>query len=136
MTRPICWPGCPNTGCPAWCFPSAGMKKTQVRQLARDFGLPVAEKPDSMEICFIPDGDYAAWLEARGAVPPPGHFVDRTGRVLGRHRGIHRYTIGQRRGLGIPAAHRLFVSEIRPETRRWSSPTARTLWRTRSGGGL
>ena len=59
---------------------------------------------------------YAAWLEARGAVPPPGHFVDRTGRVLGRHRGIHRYTIGQRRGLGIPAAHRLFVSEIRPET--------------------
>ncbi len=51
-----------------------------------------------MEICFIPGGDYAAWLEARGAVPPPGHFVDRTGRVLGRHRGIHRYTIGQRRG--------------------------------------
>ena len=97
-------------------FPIGGYEKTQVRQLARDFGLPVAEKPDSMEICFIPDGDYAAWLEARGAVPPPGHFVDRTGRVLGRHRGIHRYTIGQRRGLGIPAAHRLFVSEIRPET--------------------
>lgn len=92
------------------------MKRPRVRQLARDFGLPVAEKPDSMEICFIPDGDYAAWLEARGAVPPPGHFVDRTGRVLGRHRGIHRYTIGQRRGLGIPAAHRLFVSEICPET--------------------
>ena len=97
-------------------FPIGGYEKTQVRQLARDFGLPVAEKPDSMEICFIPDGDYAAWLEARGAVPPPGHFVDRTGRVLGQHRGIHRYTIGQRRGLGIPAAHRLFVSEIRPET--------------------
>ena len=97
-------------------FPLGDYEKAQVRALARDFGIPVADKPDSMEICFIPDGDYAAWLEARGAVPPPGHFVDRTGRVLGRHRGIHRYTIGQRRGLGIPAAHRLFVSEIRPET--------------------
>ena len=97
-------------------FPLGDYEKNQVRALARGFGIPVADKPDSMEICFIPDGDYAAWLEARGAVPPPGHFVDRTGRVLGRHRGIHRYTIGQRRGLGIPAAHRLFVSEIRPET--------------------
>ena len=68
-----------------------------------------------MEICFIPEGDYAAWLERRGPVPPPGDFVDRTGKVLGTHKGIHHYTIGQRRGLGIPAEHRLFVSEIRPE---------------------
>ena len=68
-----------------------------------------------MEICFIPHGDYAAWLEARGPVPPPGPFVDRAGKVLGTHKGIHHYTIGQRRGLGIPAEHRLFVSEIRPE---------------------
>ena len=96
-------------------FPLGDYAKAQVRQLARDFGLPVAEKPDSMEICFIPHGDYAAWLEDRGAVPPPGPFVDRAGKVLGTHKGIHHYTIGQRRGLGIPAEHRLFVSEIRPE---------------------
>ena len=89
-------------------------EKVRVRQLARDFGLPVADKPDSMEICFIPHGDYAAWLEAQGTVPPPGDFVDRTGKVLGRHKGIHHYTLGQRRGLGIPAEHRLFVSELRP----------------------
>ena len=95
-------------------FPLGDYAKAQVRQLARDFGLPVAEKPDSMEICFIPHGDYAAWLEARGPVPPPGPFVDRAGKVLGTHKGIHHYTIGQRRGLGIPAEHRLFVSEIRP----------------------
>lgn len=95
-------------------FPLGDYPKPQVRQLARAFGLPVAEKPDSMEICFIPEGDYAAWLERRGPVPPPGDFVDRTGKVLGRHKGIHHYTIGQRRGLGVPAEHRLFVSEIRP----------------------
>ena len=77
-------------------FPIGGYEKTQVRQLARDFGLPVAEKPDSMEICFIPDATTPpGWRpEARAAAGP----VDRTGRVLGRHRGIHRYTIGQRRG--------------------------------------
>ena len=95
-------------------FPLGDYAKPQVRQMARAFGLPVAEKPDSMEICFIPEGDYAAWLERRGPVPPPGDFVDRTGKVLGRHKGIHHYTIGQRRGLGVPAEHRLFVSEIRP----------------------
>ncbi|MFR4757306.1 MAG: tRNA methyl transferase PRC-barrel domain-containing protein [Evtepia gabavorous] len=115
-------------------FPIGGYEKTQVRQLARDFGLPVAEKPDSMEICFIPDGDYAAWLEARGAVPPPGHFVDRTGRVLGRHRGIHRYTIGQRRGWVSRRPTGCLSRRSARRPRRWSSPTARTLWRTRSGG--
>lgn len=96
-------------------FPIGGYEKTQVRELARGYGIPVADKPDSMEICFIPQGDYAAWLDQRGQVPPPGDFVDRDGNVLGRHLGIHHYTIGQRRGLGIPAAHRLFVSAIRPE---------------------
>ena len=96
-------------------FPIGGYEKTEVRALARGYGIPVADKPDSMEICFIPDGDYTAWLDRRGRVPPPGDFVDRAGTVLGRHLGIHHYTIGQRRGLGIPAAHRLFVSAIRPE---------------------
>ena len=97
-------------------FPLGSFEKTQVRELARQYGIPVADKPDSMEICFVPDQDYAAWIEARGHVPPPGNFVDGAGRVLGRHRGIHRYTIGQRRGLGISAEQRLFVSALRPET--------------------
>ena len=97
-------------------FPLGEYEKTQVRELARGFGIPVAEKPDSMEICFIPDQDYAAWLDRRGEMPPPGNFVTKEGKVLGRHKGIHHYTLGQRRGLGIPAATRLFVSEIRPLT--------------------
>ena len=96
-------------------FPLGDYEKTQTRALAEELGLPVAHKPDSMEICFIPDQDYAAWLERRGATPPPGDFVDQSGKVLGRHKGIHHYTLGQRRGLGIPAEHRLFVSAIRPE---------------------
>lgn len=97
-------------------FPLGELEKAQVRALAEDFGIPVAHKPDSMEICFIPDGDYAAWLDRRGATPPPGNFVDREGRVLGRHLGIHHYTLGQRRGLGVSGPHRYFVSAIRPET--------------------
>lgn len=97
-------------------FPLGEFEKKQVRELALQFGIPVAEKPDSMEICFIPDGDYAAWLHRRGTTPPPGNFVERDGTVLGRHKGIHHYTLGQRRGLGIPAENRLFVTEIRPVT--------------------
>jgi tRNA-specific 2-thiouridylase len=97
-------------------FPLGDYEKAQVRELAREFGIPVAEKPDSMEICFIPDGDYAAWLERRGITPPTGNFISRNGTVLGRHKGIHHYTLGQRRGLGISAEHRLFVTEIRPKT--------------------
>lgn len=95
-------------------FPLGELQKTQVRALAGEAALPVADKPDSMEICFIPDQDYAAWLERRGAVPPPGDFVDQEGRVLGRHGGIHRYTLGQGRGLGISGPHRYFVTEINP----------------------
>ena len=105
----------PKAWLPRILFPIGGYEKTQTRQLARDFGIPVAEKPDSMEICFIPGGDYAAWLDRRGTTPPPGDFVDKTGKVLGRHKGIHHYTIGQRRGLTISAGHRLFVSAICPE---------------------
>ncbi|MBQ2926515.1 MAG: tRNA 2-thiouridine(34) synthase MnmA, partial [Ruminiclostridium sp.] len=66
-------------------FPIGGLEKTQVRELAHRYGIPVADKPDSMEICFIPDGDYAAWLDAHGTTPPPGNFVDRTGKILGQH---------------------------------------------------
>ena len=84
------------------------LRKAEVRALARDFGIPVADKPDSMEICFIPSGDYAAWLEARGFSTPPGNFVDKVGKVLGRHKGIHRYTLGQGRGLGVSGPHRYY----------------------------
>jgi len=104
----------PRKWLPRLLFPLGGYEKTTVRDLARGYGIPVADKPDSMEICFIPDGDYAAWLDGRGTTPPAGNFVDKAGNVLGRHKGIHHYTIGQRRGLTISAAHRLFVSEIRP----------------------
>lgn len=96
-------------------FPLGDYEKAEVRAMAKGLGLAVADKPDSMEICFIPDGDYAAWLDRRGGTPPPGDFVDEAGQILGRHKGIHHYTLGQRRGLGIPAAHRLFVSAIRPK---------------------
>ena len=96
-------------------FPLGEYEKAQVRALAGEGALPVADKPDSMEICFIPDGDYAAWLDRRGDTPPPGDFVSPDGRVLGRHRGIHHYTLGQRRGLGVSGPHRYFVSAIDPE---------------------
>lgn len=96
-------------------FPLGDYEKTAVRALAEGYGIPVAHKPDSMEICFVPDDDYAAWLEARGAVAPPGDFIDRDGNVLGRHKGIHCYTLGQRRGLGVSGPHRYFVTAIDPK---------------------
>lgn len=96
-------------------FPLGGYEKSQVRVMAEDFGIPVAHKPDSMEICFVPNDDYAAWLEERGAVAPPGDFIDQHGNVLGKHKGIHCYTLGQRRGLGVSGPHRYFVSAIDPK---------------------
>lgn len=96
-------------------FPLGGYEKREVRALAEQLDLFVAHKPDSMEICFIPDGDYAAWLDRRCPTPPPpGDFVDREGRVLGRHKGIHHYTLGQSRGLGVSGPHRYYVSRIDP----------------------
>jgi tRNA-specific 2-thiouridylase len=81
-------------------FPVGGHTKDAVRGYARRRGLPVADKPDSQEICFVPDHDYAAFVGSR--VPEAGgSIVDPTGRVLGRHEGVHRYTVGQRKGLGL-----------------------------------
>lgn len=97
-------------------LPLGELEKTEVRKLAEQFDLPVAHKPDSMEICFIPDGDYGAFLEKTGRAPGPGNFVDAAGTVLGQHRGIHHYTLGQRRGLGVATGRRMFVSEIRVPT--------------------
>ncbi len=96
-------------------FPLGDVEKSVTRREAAEGELPAAHRPDSMEICFIPDQDYAAWLDRRGGTPGPGSFVDGQGRVLGTHKGFHHYTLGQRRGLGVPSSGRLFVAAIRPE---------------------
>lgn len=88
--------------------------KDAVRTEARSRSLGVSEKPDSMDICFIPDGDVPGWLARHGAALPPGDFVDETGKVLGRHKGLHCYTVGQRKGLGVAAEGRLFVQSLDP----------------------
>ncbi|HKB16168.1 MAG TPA: aminomethyltransferase beta-barrel domain-containing protein, partial [Planctomycetota bacterium] len=80
-------------------FPIGALPKEEVRALAREAGLPVADKKDSQEICFVPGGDYRALLRERGVPAQPGPIVDREGRVLGRHEGISNFTVGQRRGL-------------------------------------
>ncbi len=96
-------------------LPLSGLEKTEVRESAREIGLSAAEMAESQDICFIPDGDYAAFIEGRGISSAPGDFVGADGKVLGRHRGIIHYTIGQRRGLGVAAGERMFVSAIDPE---------------------
>ncbi len=100
-------------------FPLGGLTKKQVRLLARHFALGVADKPDSQDICFVPDGHYASLVERlRPEAGAPGDIVDLDGRVLGRHRGIVHYTIGQRRGLGIANGDPLFVVRIDAGERR------------------
>ncbi len=87
--------------------------KEQARQLAEQRRLLVAHKPDSQEICFVPDKDYAGFLERyTGRTPPPGDFIDEAGRVLGRHQGITRYTVGQRKGLGCAFGKPMYVTRI------------------------
>ena len=96
-------------------FPLGGYEKETVREMAAAAGISVADKSDSMEICFIPDNDHGRYIESRGYVSRPGKFVDSAGKVLGEHRGIQYYTVGQRRGLGVAAGRRIFVSRIDPE---------------------
>lgn len=99
-------------------FPIGDRSKDAVRAYARARGLPVADKPDSQEICFVPDDDYASFVSARASEPIGGGVItDEGGRVLGRHGGIHRYTVGQRKGLGIsssPTGAPLYVIALRP----------------------
>ena len=93
-------------------FPLGSLEKTQVRQLAEAHGLVNAHKPDSQDICFVPDGDYAAFIERTVGTPSlPGNFVDQKGQVLGHHRGIIRYTHGQHKGLGLSTSEPLYVLE-------------------------
>ena len=97
-------------------FPLGTMEKKEARTLAAESGFLNAEKPDSQDICFVPDGDYARVVEANsGRKCEPGDFVDAAGNVLGRHKGLIHYTIGQRKGLGISFSRPLYVIDIRPE---------------------
>lgn len=95
-------------------FPLGDLTKAETRRIAGENGFVNAEKPESQDICFVPDGDHAAAIcRLTGQPEREGDFVDAAGRVLGRHRGISRYTVGQRRGLGIAAAHPLYVVAVR-----------------------
>ena len=105
-------------------FPLGGMVKTQVRELAKKLQLPVAGKNDSQEICFVPNGDYAAFIDAyfkeQGIDPAraEGEIVDSEGNVLGHHAGTHHFTVGQRRGLRIAAGEPLYVISTQPDSQR------------------
>jgi tRNA-specific 2-thiouridylase len=100
-------------------FPLGGLTKAETRALAARFALPVAAKPDSQDICFVPTGSYARLVEKlRPGALSPGEIVDTAGRVLGRHDGIINFTVGQRRGLGVAGGEKLFVIRLEPETRR------------------
>ncbi|GHV33866.1 tRNA-specific 2-thiouridylase MnmA [Clostridia bacterium] len=95
-------------------FPLGGMTKSETRRVAENCGFVNARKKESQDICFVPDGDYAAFIERQsGAKAAPGDFLDTSGRVIGRHGGLIRYTVGQRRGLGVSAEAPLYVKEKR-----------------------
>lgn len=97
-------------------LPLGGLSKEEVRAKGRALGLAVAEQKESQDICFIPDGDYRGFLARRGLLHLPGDFVLRDGTVVGRHRGIAHYTVGQRKGLGVALGYPVFVTAILPET--------------------
>lgn len=100
-------------------FPLGGMDKSSVRALASEMGLPVAQKAESQEICFIPDDDYAGFVSRNADTAGlGGEIIDRHGKVLGRHEGIHLFTVGQRRGIGISADRPLYVLAIDAPRRR------------------
>ena len=98
-------------------MPVGQYSKDEIRKIAEKIGLLVANKPDSQDICFVPDGDYAAYIEENAGVKiPEVNFVTLDGKVLGKHKGIIHYTVGQRKGLGLSLGYPAFVLEIRPET--------------------
>ncbi len=114
-------------------FPLGSYRKEQVREMARKLGLPVAGKEESQEICFVPEGDYRTFIEYY--LPPSarrgGEIVDEEGKVLGHHGGIHAFTVGQRRGIGIPSSHPFYVIEIHPLAKRVVVGPAQSLYRSR-----
>ena len=109
-------------------LPLGNMRKEETRLLAAENGLITAGKPDSQDICFVPDGDYARVIEEMtGEQSKPGDFVDTAGRVMGRHRGLIHYTVGQRKGLGLALPEPYFVVRLEPETNRVVLGVAREL---------
>ncbi len=119
-------------------FPLGGMTKPEVRELARQFDLPVAEKPDSQEICFVPGDDYKAFLNAyqkdQGAPLPErdGELVDTHGNVLAHHSGIHNFTVGQRKGLGVSSPNPLYVLKMDAVENRVTVGAESELWGTKA----
>src|SRR2546425_11491800 len=118
-------------------FPLGEMSKLDTREAARRHELAVAEKSESQEICFVPDGDYAGFIDrylaaenAATKIPAQGELVGSRGRVLGHHDGIHRFTIGQRRGIGISAEHPLYVISIDASSNRVMVGSAEELLRS------
>jgi tRNA-specific 2-thiouridylase len=117
-------------------FPLGELTKTQVRDLARRLRVPVAEKPESQEICFVPAGDYVRFIESylaeegRQLPPASGETVSSTGKVLGQHQGLHRYTVGQRRGLGVAVGEALYVLQIDRHSNRLVVGPEEALFRT------
>ena len=108
--------GAPRDRLAEMLLPVGAYEKDAVRQMAAEFNLPVFNKPDSQEICFVPDNDYAGLVErARPDLAAPGPILTREGKELGRHDGQHRYTVGQRRGLRVPAENPLYVIEKNPD---------------------
>lgn len=100
-------------------LPLGGYEKQEIREIAAKSGLVVAKKPDSQDICFVPDGDYGAFLERYAGIhPAPGEFVDCCGRCVGQHRGIIHYTVGQRKGLGVSLGKPAYVQRIDPDLNR------------------
>ncbi len=102
-------------------LPVGGFAKAEIRRLAADWGLPVADKPDSQEICFVPNDDHAAFVRARrgdDSTDRHGEIVSTDGRVLGAHEGIEQFTVGQRKGLRVACGQRRYVVRIEPEARR------------------
>ena len=98
-------------------MPVGAYAKDEIRSIAEKIGLLVADKPDSQDICFVPDGDYASFIRKNtGRDIPEGNFVTPDGKILGRHKGIIHYTVGQRKGLGLALGYPAFVLAIRPDT--------------------
>jgi len=110
-------------------FPLGGLTKEEVRVIAEENGLVNAKKKDSQDICFVPDGDYAAFIEkTTGLISPVGEFLDLEGNVLGHHKGFIRYTRGQHKGLGLPTAAPLYVQSKDPATGRIRLGPDSALW--------
>lgn len=111
-------------------FPLADLQKSQVREIAESLGFVNAKKPDSQDICFVPSGDYGSFLEHySGKTYLPGNFTDKNGNIIGKHKGITKYTIGQRKGLGLSSSEPMYVVQKCPETNSIVLGASRDLFR-------